>query len=117
MNNTGGNSMESFKHILVISRMIPYKILRDLFADDYDALFYPGGLGPLWNLADDRCSIALIDAMYAQGKPVSAVCHAPGVLHHVKAPARWQLDYRSEYCFIRSSGKSGFGAVVNVRRG
>jgi putative intracellular protease/amidase len=62
------------------------RILRDLFADDYDALFYPGGHGPLWDLAEDRCSIALIETMYAQGKPVSAVCHAPGVLRHAKAP-------------------------------
>ncbi len=62
------------------------KILRDLFADDYDALFYPGGHGPLWDLAEDRGSIALIEAMYAQGKTVSAVCHAPGVLRHAKAP-------------------------------
>lgn len=62
------------------------RILKDLCADDYDALFYPGGHGPLWDLAEDRCSIALIDTMYAQGKPVSAVCHAPGVLRHAKTP-------------------------------
>jgi len=62
------------------------KILRDVFADDFDALFYPGGHGPLWDLAEDRCSIALIETVYAQGKPVSAVCHAPGVLRHAKAP-------------------------------
>lgn len=62
------------------------RILRDLCADDYDALFYPGGHGPLWDLAEDSCSIVLIDTMYAQGKPVSAVCHAPGVLRHAKAP-------------------------------
>jgi putative intracellular protease/amidase len=62
------------------------KKLGDVFADDYDALFYPGGHGPLWDLAEDRNSIALIETMYAQGKPVSAVCHAPGVLRHAKAP-------------------------------
>lgn len=60
--------------------------LKDLCADDYDALFYPGGHGPLWDLAEDRSSIALIETMYAQGKPVAAVCHAPGVLRHTKAP-------------------------------
>ena len=60
--------------------------LGDVFADDYDALFYPGGHGPLWDLAEDRNSIALIETMYAQGKPVSAVCHAPGVLRHAMAP-------------------------------
>lgn len=52
---------------------------------DYDALFYPGGHGPLWDLAEDKDSIALIETMYAQGKPVAAVCHAPGVLRHTRA--------------------------------
>ena len=51
---------------------------------EFDAVFYPGGHGPLWDLAEDRASIALIEAMLAAGKPVAAVCHAPGVLRHVK---------------------------------
>lgn len=61
------------------------KILRDVFADDYDALFYPGGHGPLWDLAEDRISYSLIETMYAQGKPVAAVCHAPGVFRHARS--------------------------------
>ena len=61
--------------------------LRDLTAVDFDAVFYPGGHGPLWDLADDPASMALIEAMLAAGKPVAAVCHAPGVLRHVKTPA------------------------------
>ncbi|MDI1274217.1 type 1 glutamine amidotransferase domain-containing protein [Polaromonas sp.] len=52
---------------------------------DFDAVFYPGGHGPLWDLAEDRDSIGLIERMFAAGKPVAAVCHAPGVLRHVKA--------------------------------
>ncbi|WP_139923503.1 type 1 glutamine amidotransferase domain-containing protein [Hymenobacter sp. DG01] len=60
--------------------------LDTISAADYDAVFYPGGHGPLWDLAEDPKSIALIEAMYAAGKPVAAVCHAPGVLRHVKAP-------------------------------
>ncbi|MFD2785151.1 type 1 glutamine amidotransferase domain-containing protein [Hymenobacter rubripertinctus] len=52
---------------------------------DYDAVFYPGGHGPLWDLAEDKKSIELIESMYAAGKPVAAVCHAPGVLRHTKA--------------------------------
>mgnify|MGYP000551053809 CR=1 FL=1 len=48
-------------------------------------MFYPGGHGPLWDLAEDKSSIALIEAMAAAGKPVATVCHAPGVLRHVKA--------------------------------
>ena len=53
-------------------------------APDYDAVFYPGGHGPMWDLAEDPLSIALIEAFYNAGKPVAAVCHAPGVLHRVK---------------------------------
>ena len=55
-------------------------------AGDYDAVFYPGGHGPLWDLAEDRDSIALIERLYAAGKPVAAVCHGPAVLRHAKAP-------------------------------
>ncbi len=51
---------------------------------DFDAVFYPGGHGPLWDLAEDKQSIALIEAMIAAGKPVAAVCHAPGVLRHTR---------------------------------
>lgn len=59
--------------------------LKDVSAADFDAVFYPGGHGPLWDLAEDATSIALIEAMLADGKPVAAVCHAPGVLRHVKS--------------------------------
>ncbi len=60
--------------------------LATVTAVDYDAVFYPGGHGPLWDLAEDATSIALIEAMLASGKPVAAVCHAPGVLRHPKTP-------------------------------
>ncbi|WP_439135462.1 type 1 glutamine amidotransferase domain-containing protein [Pseudomaricurvus sp.] len=59
--------------------------LSDISPDDYDAVFYPGGHGPLWDLAEDQHSIALIETLYASGKPVSAVCHAPAVFRHTKA--------------------------------
>lgn len=52
---------------------------------DFDAVFYPGGHGPLWDLAESTTSIALIEAFERAGKPVSFVCHAPGALRHVKA--------------------------------
>jgi putative intracellular protease/amidase len=58
--------------------------LADMRADDYDAIFYPGGHGPLWDLSVDPDSVALIEAFYNQHKPVAAVCHGPAVL----APAR-----------------------------
>ena len=60
--------------------------LSDVKAADYDAVFYPGGHGPLWDLAEDRDSIALIERLYAAGKPVAAVCHGPAVLRRAKAP-------------------------------
>ncbi|WP_114191830.1 type 1 glutamine amidotransferase domain-containing protein [Edaphovirga cremea] len=60
--------------------------LINIDADRFDAVFYPGGHGPLWDLAEDENSIALIDDFYADGKPVSAVCHAPGVLRHARKP-------------------------------
>lgn len=51
---------------------------------DYDAVFYPGGHGPLWDLAEDAQSIALIESFYNNNKPISAVCHAPAVFRHTK---------------------------------
>jgi putative intracellular protease/amidase len=52
---------------------------------DFDTVFYPGGHGPLWDLAEDPRSIALIEAFIAANKPVALVCHAPGVLRHVRS--------------------------------
>lgn len=59
--------------------------LDSVSAADFDAVFYPGGHGPLWDLAEDQKSIKLIENFYAADKPVAVVCHAPGVLRHVKA--------------------------------
>jgi putative intracellular protease/amidase len=53
---------------------------------NFDTVFYPGGHGPLWDLAEDPSSIALIESFLAACKPVALVCHAPGVLRHVKTP-------------------------------
>jgi putative intracellular protease/amidase len=59
--------------------------LDTISAADFDAVFYPGGHGPLWDLAQDPKSVALIQDTLAMGKPVVAVCHAPGVLRNVKS--------------------------------
>lgn len=59
-------------------------VLADMEPDKYDAVFYPGGHGPLWDLAEDPISIALIERFYNAGKPVAFVCHSPGVLRHVR---------------------------------
>ena len=58
--------------------------LADVKESDYDAVFYPGGHGPLWDLAEDKNSIALIESFYSNKKPVAFVCHSPGALKNVK---------------------------------
>jgi putative intracellular protease/amidase len=60
--------------------------LDSVAADRFDAVCYPGGHGPLWDLAESRSSIDLITAFIAAGKPTAFVCHAPGVLRHVTTP-------------------------------
>ena len=58
--------------------------LTDVKAEDFDTVFYPGGHGPMWDLAEDPVSIALLESFYNSGKPIALVCHSPGVLRHVK---------------------------------
>ena len=60
--------------------------LSEVSPEDYDGVFYPGGHGPLWDLSEDRHSIALVESLFAAGKPVGAVCHGPAALRDVKAP-------------------------------
>jgi Putative intracellular protease/amidase len=59
--------------------------LDQVKAEDFDAIFYPGGHGPLWDLAEDKRSVALIEQFDRAGKPVGAVCHAPAVFRHTKS--------------------------------
>ena len=58
--------------------------LDDIDITEFDAVFYPGGHGPLWDLAESATSVRLIEDALAANKPVATVCHAPGVLRHVK---------------------------------
>lgn len=60
------------------------KKLADVSADDFDAVFYPGGHGPMWDMPDNATSIALIEAFVKSDKPVGAVCHAPVALVNVR---------------------------------
>ncbi|MDJ1132899.1 type 1 glutamine amidotransferase domain-containing protein [Streptomyces iconiensis] len=60
--------------------------LDSLSTDDFDTVFYSGGHGPLWDLAEDRASIRLIETTLRAGKPLALVCHAPGVLRHATDP-------------------------------
>ena len=57
--------------------------LSSLKSEDFDTVFYPGGHGPMWDLAEDPVSIALLESFYNSGKPIALVCHSPGVLRHV----------------------------------
>jgi putative intracellular protease/amidase len=59
-------------------------VLSTVSADGFDAIFYPGGHGPLWDLAEDAASIKLIETFAASDRPIGAVCHAPAALKHPK---------------------------------
>jgi len=70
----------------LIDKMAHTFKLSEVNEADYDAVFYPGGHGPLWDLATDATSIALIENFYKNNKPVAFVCHAPAAVLKVKAP-------------------------------
>lgn len=65
-------------------RLANTKKLADMKAEDFDSVFYPGGHGPLWDLAVDKNSIELIETFIKQDKPVAFVCHSPAALKNVK---------------------------------
>lgn len=58
--------------------------LAGVKSEEFDTVFYPGGHGPMWDLAESPVSIALLESFYNSGKPIALVCHSPGVLRHVK---------------------------------
>lgn len=77
-------AMERFKKDIRAQKELSQTVkLAGVKAQDYDAVFYPGGHGPMWDLAEDPHSIALLESFYDSGKPVALVCHSPGVLRHV----------------------------------
>jgi len=77
---------QRFKADLEAQRVLANTVkLETVKSGDFDAVFYPGGHGPLWDLAESATSIALIESFERAGKPIAFVCHAPGVLRHVKA--------------------------------
>lgn len=81
---------------------------------DFDAVFYPGGHGPLWDLANDRHSIALIESFIAANKPVALVCHAPGVLRDVKAADGSPLVAGRKVTGFTNSEEAGVGLTEVV---
>jgi putative intracellular protease/amidase len=77
-------SMARFKQDAAAQKALASTVrLADVKAEDYDTVFYPGGHGPMWDLAESSASIALLESFYNSDKPIALVCHSPGVLRHV----------------------------------
>ncbi|WCE05694.1 type 1 glutamine amidotransferase domain-containing protein [Pseudoxanthomonas sp. JBR18] len=81
---------------------------------DFDAVFYPGGHGPLWDLAEDANSVALIESFIAAGKPAALVCHAPGVLRDVKAADGQPLVAGKQVTGFTNTEEEGVGLTEVV---
>ena len=82
---TSTKDTERFKNDAVAQEKIKRTlVLAEIDPNDYDAVFYPGGHGPLWDLANDATSINLIETFNKQNKPLGFVCHAPAALKDVK---------------------------------
>lgn len=81
---------------------------------DFDTVFYPGGHGPLWDLAEDKHSIALIESFINAGKPVALVCHAPGVLRHVKTVGGQPLVKGKQVTGFANTEEEGVGLTKVV---
>ncbi len=81
---------------------------------EFDAVFYPGGHGPLWDLAEDKASIRLIESFVAAHKPVALVCHAPGVLRHVRAPDGKPLVAGKKVAGFTNTEEEGMGLTKVV---
>jgi putative intracellular protease/amidase len=76
--------MDRFKNDDAAQKALAQTIkLDDVRSEDFDTIFYVGGHGPMWDLAESRVSIALLESFYNSGKPIALVCHSPGVLRHV----------------------------------
>ena len=77
-------AMARFKKDAAAQKALAHTVmLGHVKSDDYDTVFYPGGHGPMWDLAESPESIALLESFYDAGKPIALVCHAPGALHKV----------------------------------
>jgi putative intracellular protease/amidase len=88
--------------------------LSDVAGAAFDAIFYPGGHGPLWDLPEDKDSIALIEALYAVGKPVVAVCHAPAVFRLTKAPDGLPLVHEKNVTGFSNAEEEAVGLIKVV---
>ena len=89
-------------------------VLSTVDPGDYDAVFYPGGHGPLWDLAEDTDSIRIIQDTLESGKPVALVCHAPGVLRHVVNADGTPLVHGRQVTGFTDSEEEGVGLTKVV---
>jgi putative intracellular protease/amidase len=77
-------AMARFKQDMTAQKALSQTVkLAGVKSEDYDTVFYPGGHGPMWDLAESADSIALLEFFCNSGKPIALVCHSPGVLRHV----------------------------------
>ena len=89
-------------------------VLSSLRADDFDAIFYPGGHGPLWDLAEDTASSALIEAFAKADRPIGAVCHAPAVFKHPKGADGKPLVWGKTVTGFTNTEEAGVGLTEIV---
>src|SRR6201988_5285113 len=81
--------------------------LADMKAEAFDTVFYVGGHGPMWDLAESQTSIVLIESFYNSGKPVALVCHSPGVLRHVVSDGAPLVKGKSVTGFTNEEEEAG----------
>jgi putative intracellular protease/amidase len=96
-------AMKRFKEDKLANQALSQTIrLADIKSENFDAVFYPGGHGPLWDLAENSDSINLLESFYNSGKPIALICHAPGVLRHVTHQNRPLVKYKRVTGFSNS---------------
>lgn len=83
-------------------------------ARNFDAVFYPGGHGPLWDLAEEPLSIALIEAFNVVHKPIATVCHAPAVLRHAMNPTGSPIVFKRRVTCFSNSEEAAVGLTDTV---
>lgn len=93
---------------VAVAALARTEVLASVQADGFDAVFYPGGHGPMWDLAEDADSKRLIEAFATMGRPVAAVCHAPAVFRHTMAQGKPLVSGRRVTGFTNSE-ESGVG--------
>jgi len=90
------------------------EVLSGINAAEYDAVFYPGGHGPLWDLAEDQDSIKLLESFEKNERPIGAVCHAPGIFKHTKGADGQPLVSGRKVTGFTNTEEEGVGLTDTV---